>query len=50
MSSIAAWEIWQEYQMVWAVIIALSQVITAIKPFLPFRQRLKPIRNNDRTP
>ena len=29
--------------MIWAVIIALSQVITAIKPFLPFQQRLKPI-------
>lgn len=42
-SSIAAWAIWQQYQIVWAVIIALSQVITAIKPFLPFRQRLKPI-------
>jgi len=42
-SSIAAWALWQEYQMVWAVIIAVSQVITAIKPFLPFRQRLKPI-------
>ncbi len=42
-SSIAAWAIWQEYQIVWAVIIAISQVITAVKPFLPFRQRLKPI-------
>ena len=29
--------------MVWAVIIALSQVITAIKPFLSFRQQIKPI-------
>lgn len=44
-SSIAAWAIWQQYQIVWAVIIALSQVITAVKPFLPFRQRLKPIRD-----
>ncbi|QKX17751.1 hypothetical protein [Microbulbifer sp. YPW1] len=42
-SSIAAWAIWQEYQLLWAVIIALSQVVTAIKPFLPFKQRLKPI-------
>ncbi len=44
-SSIAAWAIWQEYQIVWAIIIALSQVVTAIKPFLPYRQRLKPINN-----
>ena len=42
-SSIAAWAIWQKYQLLWAVIIALSQVVTAIKPFLPFKQRLKPI-------
>lgn len=40
-SSIAAWAIWQEYSMYWAVIIALSQVITAIKPFLPYKQRIK---------
>ena len=40
-SSIAAWAIWQKHSMVWAVIIALSQVITAIKPFLPYKQRLK---------
>ena len=40
-SSIAAWAIWQKYSMVWAIIIALSQVITAIKPFLPYKQRLK---------
>jgi hypothetical protein len=48
-SSIAAWAIWQKYQMVWAVIIALSQVVTAIKPFLPYKQRLKGISElNDR--
>lgn len=40
-SSIAAWAIWQKHSMIWAVIIALSQVITAIKPLLPFKQRLK---------
>jgi len=42
-ASIAAWAVWQEHQIVWAVIIALSQIVTAIKPFLPFKQRLKPI-------
>lgn len=48
-SSIAAWAIWQEYQIVWAVIIAASQVITAIKPFLPYKQRLKAVSElNDR--
>jgi hypothetical protein len=40
-SSIAAWAIWQRYQIVWAVIIALSQILMAIKPLLPYKQRLK---------
>ena len=40
-SSIAAWAIWKEHQLVWACIIAISQVVTAVKPFLPYRQRLK---------
>ena len=42
-ASIAAWAVWQEQQMFWAAIIALSQVVTAIKPFLPYQQRLKAI-------
>jgi hypothetical protein len=48
-SSIAAWAIWQEHQIIWAVIIALSQVVTAIKQFLPYKQRLKAINDlNDK--
>ena len=42
-TSIAAWALWQKYQLAWAIIIALSQIITAIKPFLPYKQRLKAI-------
>lgn len=42
-TSIAAWAIWQKYPLVWSAIIALSQVITAIKPFLPHKQRVKAI-------
>jgi len=42
-SSIAAWAIWQKYQIIWAVLIALSQVITVIIPFLPHKKRLKAI-------
>lgn len=37
-SSIAAWAIWQKHPMVWAGIIAASQVVTSIKPFLPYRK------------
>lgn len=40
-ASIGAWVIWQKYSFVWASIIALSQVVNALKPFLPYKSRLK---------
>ena len=40
-TSIAAGAIWREFNIVWSVIIATSQVITAIKPFFLFSKRLK---------
>lgn len=40
-SSIAAWAVWQEYSFIWAFVIAVSQVLSAIKEFLPFERRLK---------
>lgn len=40
-SSIAAWAIWSEYGFIWALLIAISQVVTAIKPHLPFSKRLE---------
>lgn len=40
-TSIAAWAIWQQLSFVWSVIIAISQVLTAIKEFLPYNKRLK---------
>lgn len=43
-SSIAGWAIWQDFSFVWALIIASSQVVTAVKPFLPFSKRIKPLR------
>lgn len=39
-TSIAAWAIWKDQQMIWACIIAVSQIISAVKPFLPYKQRL----------
>ena len=39
--SIAAWAIWQEFTWVWPVLIAGSQVVSAVKPFLPYNQRRK---------
>lgn len=43
-TSIASWAIWQDLSIVWASIIALSQVINSIKHLLPLAQREKLIR------
>ena len=40
-SSICGWAIWNEYSFVWAIIIATSQLIAAVKQFFPYRARLK---------
>ncbi|MEI3433078.1 MAG: hypothetical protein V8Q78_10090 [Blautia sp.] len=40
-TSIAAWAIWKKYSFVWSIIIAISQVLTTIKGFLPYSKRLK---------
>ncbi len=41
--SIAAWAIWQKYPFAWALLIGLSQVFNAIRPYLPFQVRSKTI-------
>lgn len=41
--SIAAWAIWQKLMPVWAIMIAFSQVINAVKEYLPYSTRLKNI-------
>ncbi len=43
-SSIAAWAIWKQYDFVWALLIALSQVITVLKPLMPYKQRLEIVK------
>ena len=40
-SSIGAWVIWDKYAYLWGAIIAVSQVLNAIKQFLPYKERLK---------
>lgn len=40
-SSIGAWVIWNDLSMIWAGIIAFSQVISAITPYLPYKNRIK---------
>jgi hypothetical protein len=39
--SIAAWAIWKDMGFVWAFIIAASQVVTALKNFIPYKVRKK---------
>jgi hypothetical protein len=44
-SSICGWAIWSQISFIWGLIIALSQLINAIKFFLPYRTRLKALGN-----
>jgi hypothetical protein len=43
-SSVSAWALWKKYDLFWAGVIMLSQVITAGKPYLPFRKRINPLK------
>ena len=38
--SIASWTIWNEYAMYWGGLIALSQLITKLKPLFPFHKHV----------
>ena len=40
---IGGWVVWQKYGLIWAGIIAASQVINVIKPYFPYHTRLKTI-------
>ena len=40
-ASIGAWVIWSKYSYIWAGVIAISQVISAISPFLPYKNEIK---------
>jgi hypothetical protein len=40
-SAIGAWAVWQSYSMVWATILATSQVADALKDVFPFTARHK---------
>lgn len=38
---IAGWAIWNQFQQTWALLVAGSQVINAVKGYLPYVKRLK---------
>jgi len=40
-AGIASWVIWRQFALVWAFIIATSQVVDALKDVFPFSRRLK---------
>lgn len=40
-SSVAAWAIWNEFPLVWAFIIAISQLLTISKPYFLFPKYIK---------
>jgi len=42
-SSIAAWALWKEFTWIWPLLIAAAQVVSAVKPFLPYDKRRKAV-------
>jgi hypothetical protein len=42
--SIAGWGIWQPLSLLWGTIIAISQAINAVKPYIPYAKRLKSLQ------
>ncbi|MFA5330525.1 MAG: hypothetical protein WC384_22220 [Prolixibacteraceae bacterium] len=40
-SSVAAWAIWKEFPLLWAFIIAVSQLLTISKPYFLFPKYIK---------
>ena len=38
---IAGWAIWNHFAIAWAILVALSQVITAILHFIPYAKRVE---------
>lgn len=40
-ASIGAWVVWKEWALLWGAIIAGSQVLSAIHPHLPYKERQK---------
>lgn len=41
--SIGGWVIWKDLSFLWGLLIAISQVISVVYKFLPFKERIKPV-------
>jgi len=35
-TSVGAWVVWSKYPAIWAIIVAISQLLHIIKPYIPF--------------
>ena len=46
--SIAGWAIWNHLSFMWAIIIAISQVFNAIKPYIPYSKRIDDLYKYER--
>ncbi len=42
-ASIGGWAIWGQYAFFWGLIIMVSQVVSVLYKFLPFKARIKPL-------
>lgn len=38
-ASIATWYVWQEFPLIWAVTLGVSQVVSVLRPLFPFQKR-----------
>ncbi|HIF9106373.1 TPA: hypothetical protein ACX6QA_003348 [Photobacterium damselae] len=43
--SIAGWVVWEQLSFVWGAIIAFSQALNAVKPYLPYAKRLRSVQS-----
>lgn len=39
-TGISAWYIWKRFPILWAILIALAQIVSVLKPLFPFYSRL----------
>lgn len=43
-ASIAAWNIWESFPLIWSILLASAQVSQLIKPLLPYSKRLQALK------
>jgi len=43
-ASIAAWAVWREWSFIWGIIIAASQLLSAVRSYLPYARRADALR------